>query len=163
MASIKYRPDVDGLRAVAVLLVIIFHFNKDILPSGFIGVDVFFVISGFIITSAIYPQMKSGTFTFLDFYEKRIKRILPLFYIVAISSLITAYFLFSPNDFSGFADSLRYASVFISNIYFEKNTGYFAPVIRNHATVKHLVAFGGRAILLCMANSPVALFSLSTH
>ncbi|MEZ9523055.1 acyltransferase family protein [Enterovibrio norvegicus] len=127
MASIKYRPDVDGLRTVAVLLVIIFHFNKDILPSGFIGVDVFFVISGFIITSAIYPQMKSGTFTFLDFYEKRIKRILPLFYIVAISSLITAYFLFSPNDFSGFADSLRYASVFISNIYFEKNTGYFAP------------------------------------
>ncbi|MBE1275725.1 acyltransferase family protein [Enterovibrio baiacu] len=127
MASIKYRPDVDGLRAIAVLLVIVFHFNKDILPGGFIGVDIFFVISGFIITSAIYPQIKSGDFTFLEFYERRIKRILPLFYMVALCSLVSAYFLFAPNDFSAFSDSLRYASVFISNIYFEKNTGYFAP------------------------------------
>ncbi|PKF50853.1 acyltransferase family protein [Enterovibrio nigricans] len=127
MANIKYRPDIDGLRAIAVLLVITFHFNKDILPSGFIGVDIFFVISGFIITSAIFPQMISGDFTFSSFYEKRIKRILPLFYLVAILSLVLAYILFAPNDFSSFADSLRYSSVFISNIYFEKSTGYFAP------------------------------------
>ncbi|WP_232314543.1 acyltransferase family protein [Grimontia marina] len=127
MTNQKYRPDVDGLRAIAVLLVIIFHFNTDILPGGFIGVDIFFVISGFIITSTIYPQMLAGTFTFSSFYERRIKRILPLFYTVALSCLVAAYFLFAPNDFSAFADSLRYASVFISNIFFEKNTGYFAP------------------------------------
>ncbi|KLV07447.1 acyltransferase [Photobacterium aquae] len=127
MSHIKYRPDIDGLRAIAVIAVIIFHMNAQWLPGGFIGVDIFFVISGFIITSVIYPQINAGRFSFDIFYIKRIKRILPLFYLVATSSLALAYLIYTPNDFVGFANSLRYASVFISNIYFEKQSGYFAP------------------------------------
>ncbi len=127
MNNIKYRPDVDGLRAVAVLLVILFHMNAEWVPGGFIGVDIFFVISGFIITSAIYPQMSANEFSFNLFYVKRIKRILPLFYLVVCTSLLFAYWMYTPNDFSSFADSWRYASSFIANIYFEKHSGYFAP------------------------------------
>ncbi|WP_047708922.1 acyltransferase family protein [Plesiomonas sp. ZOR0011] len=127
MSDIKYRPDIDGLRAVAVLMVILFHMNADWIPGGFIGVDVFFVISGYIITSAIYPRILNDEFSFNHFYVRRIKRILPLFYLVVMTSLFFAYFFFTPNDFVGFADSLRYASSFISNVYFEKHSGYFAP------------------------------------
>ncbi|MGL5665153.1 MAG: acyltransferase family protein [Shewanella sp.] len=127
MSDIKYRPDIDGLRAVAVLMVILFHMNADWIPGGFIGVDVFFVISGYIITSAIYPRILNEKFSFNHFYVRRIKRILPLFYLVVMTSLFFAYFFFTPNDFVGFADSLRYASSFISNVYFEKHSGYFAP------------------------------------
>ena len=127
MSNIKYRPDVDGLRAVSVFLVILFHMNADWIPGGFIGVDMFFVISGFIITSAIYPQISTNDFSFNLFYVKRIKRILPLFYLVVCTCLIFSYWLHTPNDFASFADSWRYASSFIANIYFEKHSGYFAP------------------------------------
>jgi peptidoglycan/LPS O-acetylase OafA/YrhL len=126
-SNFKYRADIDGLRTLAVLSVIIFHFNNQWIPGGFIGVDIFFVISGFIITTAIYPQILAGQFSFNQFYVKRIKRILPLFYVISIFSLVLAYLLFTPNDFVSFADSLRYASTFISNIYFERHSGYFAP------------------------------------
>lgn len=127
MQSIKYRPDVDGLRAVAVIAVIIFHLNPKWLPGGFVGVDIFFVISGFIITTAMYLQMQGGTFSFSEFYIKRVKRILPLFYLVSFSALIFTYLFYMPEDFVRFADSLRYASTFIANVYFEKKSGYFAP------------------------------------
>lgn len=127
MSNIKYRPDVDGLRAVSVFLVILFHMNADWIPGGFIGVDIFFVISGFIITSAIYPQISANDFSFNLFYVKRIKRILPLFYLVVCTCLIFSYWLHTPNDFASFADSWRYASSFIANVYFEKHSGYFAP------------------------------------
>lgn len=127
MSNLKYRSDIDGLRAIAVLMVILFHMNADWIPGGFIGVDIFFVISGYIITSVIYPQIVNKEFSFNQFYIKRIKRILPLFYLVAMTSLIFAYWLYTPNDFMGFADSLRYASTFIANIYFERHSGYFAP------------------------------------
>ena len=126
-SNFNYRADIDGLRSLAVISVIIFHFNNQWIPGGFIGVDIFFVISGFIITTAIYPQIQSGRFSFNQFYVKRIKRILPLFYLISIFSLVLAYLLFTPNDFVGFADSLMYASSFIANIYFERHSGYFSP------------------------------------
>nr|AAL77346.1 putative O-acetyltransferase WavN [Vibrio cholerae] len=119
MSNLKYRADIDGLRAIPFLMVVLFHMNADWIPGGFIGVDIFFVISGYIITSAIYPQIVNKEFSFNQFYVKRIKRILPLFYLVAMTSLVFAYWLYTPNDFMGFADSLRYASTFIANIYFE--------------------------------------------
>ncbi|MFH7564609.1 acyltransferase family protein [Oceanimonas smirnovii] len=127
MAFTTYRADIDGLRAIAVLTVILFHFNSQWLPGGFIGVDVFFVISGYIITRIIYSEMNGGHFSFSQFYIKRIKRILPLFYLVSISSLLVSWFIFTPDDLVRLADSIRYASVFIANTYFEKNSGYFAP------------------------------------
>lgn len=125
--SIKYRPDIDGLRALAVLTVMAFHFDSRWVPGGFIGVDVFFVISGYLITTAIFPQILSGDFSFSDFYAKRIKRILPLFYLVSATFLAITYVLYTPADFMDFADSLRYSVSFISNIYFQKLSGYFSP------------------------------------
>lgn len=127
MTFTKYRADIDGLRAIAVLAVMAFHFNSQWLPGGFIGVDVFFVISGFIITRIIYAEINADKFKFSNFYIKRIKRILPLFYLVSITSLLISWLIFTPDDLVRFADSLRYASVFIANTYFEKNSGYFAP------------------------------------
>lgn len=127
MKITTYRPDIDGLRAIAVLTVIAFHFNSQWLPGGFIGVDIFFVISGYIITRIIYTQMQQQAFSFGHFYIKRIKRILPLFYLVSIVTLLVAWLILTPDDLVRLADSVRYASVFIANIYFEKNSGYFAP------------------------------------
>ncbi|WMC10337.1 acyltransferase family protein [Oceanimonas pelagia] len=131
MAFTTYRPDIDGLRAIAVLTVILFHFNNQWLPGGFIGVDVFFVISGYIITRIIYSEMTTNNFSFLQFYVKRIKRILPLFYLVSISSLLVAWLILTPDDLVRLADSIRYASVFIANVHFERNSGYFAPAAEN--------------------------------
>ena len=127
MSFTTYRPDIDGLRAIAVLTVIAFHFNSQWLPGGFIGVDVFFVISGYIITRIIYAEMQQDRFYFSNFYIKRIKRILPLFYLVSIVMLLFSWLILTPDDLVGLADSIRYASVFIANVYFEKNSGYFAP------------------------------------
>lgn len=79
LRKLSYRPDIDGLRALAVISVILFHINPNYMPSGFLGVDIFFVISGFLITSIIYKEMAEGTFSFANFYNRRIKRILPVF------------------------------------------------------------------------------------
>lgn len=127
VAFTTYRPDIDGLRAIAVLTVMIFHFNSQWLPGGFIGVDIFFVISGYIITRIIHDEIMRGDFSFSLFYAKRVKRILPLFYLVSVTTLLISWLLLTPEDLVGLADSLRYASVFIANAYFEKNSGYFAP------------------------------------
>jgi peptidoglycan/LPS O-acetylase OafA/YrhL len=127
MAFTTYRPDIDGLRAIAVLTVILFHLNNQWLPGGFIGVDVFFVISGYIITRIIYAEITNKSFSFSQFYIRRIKRILPLFYLVAVSSLLVSWFILTPDDLVMLASSIRYASVFIANVYFEKNSGYFSP------------------------------------
>lgn len=84
MQAVRYRPEIDGLRAVAVLSVIIFHLNDRWLPGGFLGVDIFFVISGFLITGIILSEIQNGSFSFQDFYTRRIKRIYPAF-IAAVS------------------------------------------------------------------------------
>ena len=77
MAQLKYRPDIDGLRAVAVVPVVLFHLGLSWMPGGFVGVDVFFVISGYLITTIIAREIGAGTFSILDFYERRIRRIFP--------------------------------------------------------------------------------------
>ena len=127
MLKKEYRPDIDGLRAFAVICVIIFHTNNDWLSGGFVGVDMFFVISGYIITSMMFTDITNKNFSFKIFYLKRIKRILPLFYTVSLSSIVLAWFIFAPDDLISLSDSLRYGSSFISNVYFERHSGYFAP------------------------------------
>ena len=123
-ASLKYRPDIDGLRAVAVLVVLIFHLGLP-LHGGFVGVDVFFVISGFLIGSIILGQVAAGTFTFTAFYERRIRRIFPaLMVMMGVASLL-AYRYLLPKELADFARSLIGADFSVSNFYFWRQSGYF--------------------------------------
>jgi len=124
-AKLKFRGDVQGLRAIAVLAVIIFHAQKKWLPAGFLGVDIFFVISGFLISSIIMNREKS--FSWTGFYWGRIKRIVPVYVVMlAVVSCISSL-LFISSDFSYFKKSLSSAVFFLSNRYFSDFGSYFAP------------------------------------
>jgi peptidoglycan/LPS O-acetylase OafA/YrhL len=125
---LKYRADIDGLRAVAVLSVLIFHFNKKWLPGGFLGVDIFFVISGFLITGIISSQLKAGKFSFSAFYWRRLKRIYPATIFVTIISLLLGKLLMLPADFAALAGSALSTLASAANIYFwlHLDTSYFA-------------------------------------
>lgn len=124
---IKYRPDIDGLRALAVVSVMIFHFNSDWLSGGFLGVDIFFVISGYLITSIIARQIEEKRFTFRDFYTRRIKRILPLFFTVLVVTVMIAALLFDTRDYESFWHTAKYAMQFRANRAFG-GQGYFDPI-----------------------------------
>ncbi|HEY9034781.1 MAG TPA: acyltransferase family protein [Pseudomonadales bacterium] len=127
MSHLHYRPDIDGLRAIAVLSVMIFHADSRWLPGGFVGVDIFFVISGFLITSIIQRQMQQQRFRFADFYLRRIRRILPLLFTVIAATLVAGLILLLPNDLENLGKSVRYAVLFFSNHYFAGEQDYFAP------------------------------------
>lgn len=118
--KLAYRIDVDGLRALAVLAVIVYHFNKAWLPGGFLGVDIFFVISGFLITSIIFSEIKANEFSLKAFYLRRIKRILPASIFVISISLLACYLVFLPHDFDRAAKSALTSLIFISNFFCEK-------------------------------------------
>lgn len=120
-----YRSDIDGLRAIAVVTVVLYHLDFPILSGGYVGVDVFFVISGFLITSIIYPEIIEGNFSFAQFYERRIRRIFPaLFFVIAVT-VITAAFLLLPGDFRSFSQSVIAATAFGANLLFWRTSGYF--------------------------------------
>jgi peptidoglycan/LPS O-acetylase OafA/YrhL len=123
--KIEYRPDIDGLRAVAVLLVILYHLGLMKVSGGYLGVDVFFVISGFLITSIIIRDIENNKFSLSYFYERRIKRILPALFTVMLTSLGISWFLLFPQSFGDFGASLAATAAFGSNIWFWKNSGYF--------------------------------------
>ncbi len=121
----KYRAEIDGLRAIAVLSVILFHSGVSFLPGGFVGVDVFFVISGYLITAIIIGQMKEQTFSAADFYLRRAKRILPaLFAMMFVTALVGAALL-TPPAFERLMRSIGEASLSISNFSFARAAGYF--------------------------------------
>lgn len=123
--SLRYRADIDGLRAVAVLPVVAFHFGQPWASGGFVGVDVFFVISGFLITSIIQRELASGSFSLLSFYERRIRRILPALFVVVAGSLAAAVVVFLPHHLRDAGQSAVAAAVFASNILFWLEAGYF--------------------------------------
>lgn len=124
----KYRPDIDGLRAIAVILVLIYHGGLSFFPSGFIGVDVFFVISGFLITSIIHESINTGSFSFLDFYNRRLWRLQPVFICLLFVTTTLTLLFFLPDDLMQFSKSARKSSLFLSNLFFNKTTsGYFSP------------------------------------
>ena len=122
---IKYRPDIDGLRAIAVLSVIFFHTGISGFSGGFVGVDVFFVISGYLITSIILKDIKSGEFSIARFYERRIRRIFPPLFTVITFTVVVSAFLFDSNSFESFGRSITATTFFCSNVLFWKESGYF--------------------------------------
>ncbi len=109
------------------MAVILYHINSQWLSGGFVGVDIFFVISGFLITSIIHTEINHNSFCFSQFYQRRIKRILPLCFLVIFTTLIISYFLFSAREYVEHAKSVRYAISFMANLYFAKEQDYFAP------------------------------------
>jgi len=123
---LKYRPDIDGLRAIAVLAVIFFHTGVPGFTGGFVGVDIFFVISGFLITSIILKDIQQGQFSIARFYERRIRRIFPALFPVIAFTLIVGAYLFDTNAFDEFGKSISATTLFSSNILFWLESGYFA-------------------------------------
>lgn len=123
----EYRRDIDGLRAVAVLPVVLFHLKAAWMPGGFVGVDIFFVISGYLITRVLLDDIEqSGGISILRFYERRIRRIFPALFAVLLVSTAAALVLFLPNDLLAYARSLRWTTIFASNVWFSTQGGYFA-------------------------------------
>lgn len=120
-----YRNDIDGLRAISVIGVILFHAGV-MIPGGFVGVDVFFVISGFLITSIILNESETNNFSLVNFWARRIRRILPLASFVSLVTLIFGYMILSPQDFLDLSKSGIAQSFFSANIYFWKSVGYFS-------------------------------------
>lgn len=122
-----YRPDIDGLRAIAVFSVLFHHLNAAWLPGGFIGVDLFFVISGYLITSQVYADIREGRFSIRRFYQRRINRIVPALVCVVLASWVAGVFLLSPADLIRLAKSSVFAMLGASNIFFWREYGnYFA-------------------------------------
>ncbi len=126
MSQLRYRPDIDGLRALAVLPVIFFHMGLAWMPGGFVGVDVFFVISGYLIASIIARELIAGNFSILNFYVRRIRRIFPALFFVMAAVLVGGVVLFTPSDLNDVGKSAFAATFFASNILFWWETGYFA-------------------------------------
>ena len=124
MIDFKYRPDVDGLRAVAVTLVLLFHAGLGF-RGGFVGVDVFFVISGFLITGLILKEQDAETFSLKNFWLRRIRRIIPAATAVVVVVLATGFLLLLPRDYEDLANATVAQQFMLSNFYFWQNTGYF--------------------------------------
>ncbi len=120
-----HRPEIDGLRALAVLPVILFHAGFGWFGGGYVGVDVFFVISGFLITSIIANELRSGQFSIVGFYDRRARRILPALFVVMAACLPLAWWLMLPPEAAAFGRSLVAVSVFGSNVLFWRSSGYF--------------------------------------
>ena len=122
----NYRSEIDGLRAVAVLPVMFFHAGLPFFSGGFVGVDIFFVISGYLITSIILGELNGGTFTIAGFYERRARRILPALFLIMGLTFLAGFFILLPEDMKDFSGSMAAAATFWSNIYFWQGSGYFA-------------------------------------
>ncbi|EKT4522804.1 acyltransferase [Pseudomonas putida] len=123
--NLTYRPDIDGLRALAVLGVVIYHAFPTLLPGGFVGVDVFFVISGFLIGTILLKSMERGTFSFADFYSRRIRRIFPALLVVLAFTLITGHFVLLDDEYRQLGKQVAAGSAFMANFAFWSESGYF--------------------------------------
>jgi peptidoglycan/LPS O-acetylase OafA/YrhL len=123
---IHHRTDIDGLRAVAVVPIVLFHAGVTVLTGGFVGVDIFFVISGYLITGIIARELDEGRFSLLKFYNRRILRIVPALVVVLLCTIAVGCLLLLPTEFDRLSASSAAASAFVSNIYFWQTTDYFA-------------------------------------
>ncbi len=123
--SNQYRPEIDGLRALAIVPVVVYHAGVSGFGGGYVGVDVFFVISGYLITSIILAEKSVGKFTMSGFYERRARRILPALFFLMIAGIPFAWFWMTPHHLKGYAQSMVATSVFLPNIYFFLKSSYF--------------------------------------
>src|SRR5919106_1107625 len=121
----QYRREIDGLRAVAVIPVVLFHAGFEIFSGGYVGVDVFFVISGYLITSIIISELEQGEFSIVRFYERRARRILPALFFVILCCIPLAWIWMVPSQLNDFGRSVVAVSLFASNILFWSETDYF--------------------------------------
>ena len=121
----NYRRDIDGLRAIAVLAVVFYHAKFPAFEGGFVGVDIFFVISGYLITSIILNDLRANRFSFLRFYERRVRRIFPALTVMILLTVPFSWFLLTPVDFKDFSQSIGFALASISNVLFWMEAGYF--------------------------------------
>lgn len=139
----NYRPDIDGLRAIAILSVLVFHIEETLLPGGFLGVDIFFVISGYLISLHIYKDIDRGTFSLLEFYRRRVKRIMPPMLVVVLITLLASQLLFTPEDAMNTASASLWSILSLANVYFWLflDTGYFATA-SNEIPLLHLWSLG---------------------
>jgi peptidoglycan/LPS O-acetylase OafA/YrhL len=124
---IRYRSDIDGLRAIAVLSVVFFHLLRRSLPGGYLGVDLFFVLSGYLITAIIWREMQEGRFSIVRFYDRRIRRIMPALLLLLFVTTVVSVAVLLPTDLIGYGKSLFATLVFAANIYFWRDTDYFSP------------------------------------
>jgi peptidoglycan/LPS O-acetylase OafA/YrhL len=122
-----YRADIDGLRGISVLAVIAFHAFPDLVPGGFIGVDVFFVISGFLISGIIFDEMRSDAFSLRSFYARRIRRIFPALVLVLTVTALVGWWILLPQDMLRLGKQLLSSAAFVANFYFWFQSGYFSP------------------------------------
>lgn len=123
----EYRREIDGLRAVAVVPVILFHAGMSVFSGGFVGVDVFFVISGYLITTILITELDNGNFSIARFYERRARRILPALFLVMFCCIPFAWMWMLPPELDEFSESLASVTFFISNVLFWRKSGYFEP------------------------------------
>jgi peptidoglycan/LPS O-acetylase OafA/YrhL len=121
----KYRPDIDGLRAIAVVAVVAFHSFPNFFKGGFVGVDIFFVISGFLISGIIIDALERDRFSYLDFYIRRIRRIFPALIVVVASTLIVGWYVLLPDEFQRFGKHLAAGAGFAANFVLWEESGYF--------------------------------------
>lgn len=133
--SHRYHPEIDGLRAIAVLPVMLFHAHIPGFSGGYVGVDVFFVISGFLITSILIRDMREGRYSVLSFYERRIRRIAPSLLVVLAFVLIAAPAILLPSEFRRLSSEVLGALLFVANIVFFLDSGYFS----SNAETRHLL------------------------
>lgn len=125
MSDIKYQPEIDGLRAIAVISVLLFHLEYAFIPGGFVGVDVFFVISGFLITRILYRDVSAGNFSFKRFYMRRIKRLAPALIAVLLATFVVSLFFLTPNFLQRVSGAMIASVLSVSNIFFWLESGYF--------------------------------------
>lgn len=120
-----YRPDIDGLRAIAILAVVVYHAFPSLVHGGFVGVDIFFVISGFLISKHIWEELDAGTFSIKTFYARRVRRIFPALGVILLACLVTGWMILTPDEYKQLGRHVAAGALFVSNIIFWKEAGYF--------------------------------------
>src|ERR1700761_7166167 len=139
--SETYRPDIDGLRAIAVILVVLGHAFPQYVPGGFIGVDIFFVISGYLITGIIQNDIGDGHFSIVQFYERRVRRIFPALIVVLLATFVAGWLLLLPSEFIALGKEMVAGAGFSANLLFYSEVGYFDAAARSKPLL-HLWSLG---------------------